>query len=126
MFSAFVCLSSHSLFVSLFKPKKKTFFLLVAEAVLFKIDFHLSPKYIKSLFYKLNSFRYVCHIQLFVLHFDCIMAAIIARITKEKRLRDLRLSKEINCSKSNYILEAFPKNFNPELHNKETDCDLLK
>jgi hypothetical protein len=54
------------------------------------------------------------------------MAAIIARITKEKRLRDLRLSKEINCSKSNYILEAFPKNFNPELHNKETDCHLLK
>ena len=46
------------------------------------------------------------------------MAAIIARITKEKRDRDLRLSKEIKCSKSNYILDPFTKTYNPEKLNK--------
>jgi hypothetical protein len=49
------------------------------------------------------------------------MAAIIARITKEKRDRDLRLSKEIKSSKSNYELKPFQKNFQPETENKETD-----
>lgn len=46
------------------------------------------------------------------------MAAIIARITKGKRDRDLRLSKEIKCSKSNYILDPFTKTYNPEKLNK--------
>ena len=46
------------------------------------------------------------------------MAAIIARITKEKRDRDLRLSKEIKCSKSNYILQPFPKTYGPREQNK--------
>jgi hypothetical protein len=34
------------------------------------------------------------------------MAAIIARITQEKRARDLRLAKEIKPSKSNYRCES--------------------
>jgi hypothetical protein len=46
------------------------------------------------------------------------MAAIIARITREKRERDLRLLKEIKSSKCNYILKPFPQTYIPELHNK--------
>jgi hypothetical protein len=46
------------------------------------------------------------------------MAAIIARITREKRERDLRLTKEISSSKSNYILKQFPKKYVPEIENK--------
>ena len=46
------------------------------------------------------------------------MAAIIARITREKRDRDLRLLKEIKSSKSNSLSEPHPKSFIPEIHNK--------
>ena len=46
------------------------------------------------------------------------MAAIIARMTREKRARDLRLTKEISTSKSNYILKQFPTRFVPEIDNK--------
>ena len=47
------------------------------------------------------------------------MAAIIARITREKRERDQRLSKEILIAKCNYILKPFKTRFEPETANKE-------
>jgi hypothetical protein len=46
------------------------------------------------------------------------MAAIIARMTREKRERELRLTKEIRSSKCNYTLKPFPKYYQPAIHNK--------
>ena len=34
-----------------------------------------------------------------------------------------RLSKEIKCSKSNYVLQPFPETFDPEAQNKESDLN---
>ena len=47
------------------------------------------------------------------------MAAIIARITREKRDRDLRLLKEIKSNKSNSILSPHPKKYELDIENKE-------
>lgn len=46
------------------------------------------------------------------------MAAIIARLTREKRERELRMTKEISISKCNYQLKPFPACFKPSIHNK--------
>jgi len=48
------------------------------------------------------------------------MAALIARMTREKRERELRLTKEIRISKCNYLLKPFPKYYIPSIHNKVT------
>jgi len=47
------------------------------------------------------------------------MAAIIGRITREKRERDLKLTKEIKSSQSPFVLKYFTHNFDPEIDNKE-------
>jgi hypothetical protein len=46
------------------------------------------------------------------------MAGIIARMTREKRDRELRLTKEIKSSKCNYLLQPFPEFYEPSIHNK--------
>ncbi len=45
------------------------------------------------------------------------MAAIISRITRENRLREKRLLKEIPINKSNYILPEFGDHYNPTEEN---------
>ncbi len=47
------------------------------------------------------------------------MAAIIGRITREKRERDLKSTKEIKSSQSPFVLKYFTHNFDPEIDNKE-------
>ena len=54
------------------------------------------------------------------INLSSIMAAIIARITRENRERILKRRHYVNSSKSVYALKAFPDRFDPKIHNKES------
>ena len=55
-----------------------------------------------------------------------VMAAIIARITRENRERILKRKHYVPVSKSVYNLRPFPERFNPKLHNKESTFLIIK
>ena len=55
-----------------------------------------------------------------------VMAAIIARITRENRERILKRKHYVSVSKSVYNLKPFPERFNPKLHNKESTFLIIK
>ena len=54
------------------------------------------------------------------INLSSIMAALIARITRENRERILKRRHYVNSSKSVYALKAFPERFDPQIHNKES------
>ena len=62
----------------------------------------------------------LCFAYIYISVREVIMAAIIARITRENRERILKRRHYVGTARSVYVLKQFPEEFDPNIHNKES------